>query len=294
VQYGSDAIGGVIQVLTKDPFFAKDSGWQGKALIKYVTGDMEKTARAELNYASNTIAFTGGFTYRDFGDLIGGDTTGKQSPSGYNEWAFNAKAKFLLQEKIQLTFSHQNVKQQNVPVYHKILLENFALNEFDQQNRLLQYARLDINGNHRLIKKLEIIASRQQSIEGRENRKNGSVTLRKERDETNAIGLTLDVNSELTQAWAANTGIELYKDKIKSTRKDINTQNNLASGKRGLYPDDSKYGNYSLYSLHHIKHKKWVLDAGLRLNSFSIRLTDTSLGKVKIYPSALVWNAALM
>ena len=295
VQYGTDALGGVIHVISKEPFFSNEkSAWQGKAVAKYMTGKMEKTARGELNYASNKIAFTGGVTIRDFGDLLGGDTTGKQTPSGYNEWAFNAKLKFLLQEKVILTVSHQNLKQQHVPVYHKIRLENFALNEFDQQQRQLQYARIDIKGNNRWMKKLEVIASRQQSIEGRKSQKNGSITLLKERDEANTIGLTTDVFSELNKIWAANTGVEFYKDNIRSSRKDINTQNDLASDKRGLYPDHSKYGNYSLYSLHHIKHKKWLADAGLRLNGFSIQLTDSSLGKVKVNPSAMVWNAALM
>jgi outer membrane cobalamin receptor len=130
VQYGTDALGGVIHVLSNDPFFSVDkSSWRGKVLAKFMSGDMEKTGRAELGYASDKIAFTGGFTYRNFGDLIGGDTTGKQSPSGYNERAFNAKAKFLLHDNVQFTLSHQNVAQQHVPVYHKIILENFGLNK---------------------------------------------------------------------------------------------------------------------------------------------------------------------
>ncbi len=295
VQYGTDALGGVIHVISKDPVFSNDkSTWNGKAIAKYMSGDMEKTVRGEWNYTSKKTAFAGGVTYRDFGDLIGGDTSGKQTPSGYNEWAFNAKAKFLLHEKIQLTLSHQNVAQQDVPVYHKIILENFALNEFDRQQRQLQYVRIDIKGNNRWMEKLEVIASRQQSIEGRESQKNSSVTLLKERDEANTIGLTADMFSALSKVWTANTGVEFYKDKIRSHREDINMQNGIVNGKRGLYPDHSKYGNYSLYSLHHIKHKNWIADAGLRLNSFSIQLNDTSVGKIKITPSALVWNAALM
>ena len=94
--------------------------------------------------------------------------------------------------------------------------------------------------------------------------------------------------------WTANSGIELYYDKVGSTREDINTQTGLSSPKRGLYPDDSKYGNYSLYSLHHFLWQKWILDAGLRFNTFAIRISDTTLGNVKISPSALVGNAALM
>ncbi|MFN2439730.1 MAG: TonB-dependent receptor, partial [Chitinophagaceae bacterium] len=160
--------------------------------------------------------------------------------------------------------------------------------------RYLHYARLEIKGTNQLIKKLEIIASKQQGIEGRESQKNNSISLLKEKDEVNTIGLTADVFSELSKLWTANTGVEFYKDKVNSYRKDINTQNGLVIDKRGLYPDHSKYDNYSLYSLHHLKYKNWVVDAGLRLNRFSIRLTDTSLGKVKFTPSALVWNAALM
>lgn len=294
VQYGTDALGGVIHVLSKEPLFTSSKSWNGKVLSKYMTGNMEKTARCELGYTSGKMAITGGFTYRAFGDLIGGDTTGKQSPSGYNEWAFNAKAKFLLNDKIGLTLSHQNVAQGHIPVYHKIVLENFALNEFDKQQRQLQYARLDVTGNSQWMKKLQIIASRQQTIEGRESKKNGSTTLHKEQDETATIGVTADVFSELKKWWIANTGLEFYKDKIGSNRKDINTQNSLEKKVRGLYPDGAKYGNYSLYSLHHIKYKNWVVDAGVRLNFISIQLNDTSLGKVKMAPSALVWNAALL
>jgi outer membrane receptor protein involved in Fe transport len=61
-----------------------------------------------------------------------------------------------------------------------------------------------------------------------------------------------------------------------------------------LYPDDSKYSNYSLYSLHHFTFSKWTIDAGLRFNTFSIRINDTTLGSVKISPSAVVGNAAIL
>jgi len=44
--------------------------------------------------------------------------------------------------------------------------------------------------------------------------------------------------------------------------------------------------------LHHVQLGKWGFDGGARFNTFAIRLTDTSLGKVSIRPSALVWNAA--
>lgn len=295
VQYGTDAIGGVIHVLSKEPVFANDDHYiQGKVLTKYMSGNMEKTVRSEIGHATRKTAFIGGFTYRSFGDLIGGDTTRKQTPMGYDEWAVDAKAKFLLAKNAELTFSHNQVAQIHVPVYHKVLLENFALNEFDEQKRRLQYIRLDVEGNNKWMKKLQVIISSQQHIEGRESLKNASSMLRKERDITNTKGFTADLLSAFNKSWTANSGIEYYKDRIKSKRSDINTLDGTISDKRGLYPNNSTYSNYSLYSLHHFKHKNWIADAGFRLNTFSIHLADTTLGEVKINPSALVWNAAVM
>lgn len=295
VQYGTDAIGGVVQVITKDPAFtANKPVFHGKAIGKYMTDDMEKTIRGEANYSGKKFAFIGGISHRNFGDLVGGDTTGKQTFSGYSEWSFDAKAKILLKENIQLTLANQFLQQQNVPVYHKIKLENFAVNEMDPQQRLLSYARMNKQGKSSFFKETEITLSFQQTIEGRNSRKNGTTSLRKEKDKINTIGFTTDVFSEFNKVWTANSGVELYYDNVGSTREDINTQTGVSSPNRGLYPDDSRYGNYSLYSLHHFHSGRWIMDAGIRFNTFDIRISDTTLGNVKIFPSAWVGNAALI
>lgn len=295
VQYGTDAIGGVVQLLTKDPVFADSKpDFQGKAIAKYMTGDMEKTIRAEADYSGEKFAFLGGISHRRFGDLVGGDTTGTQISSGYNEWAFDAKAKMLLSQNTQLTLANQFLQQQNVPVYHKLKLENYAVNEMDPQQRLLNYARINTKNKSRLFSETEITLSWQQTIEERNSRKNGSTALRKEKDIINTIGLTADVFSQPVKYWTANSGIELYYDKVASTRKDINTQKLTTISLRGLYPDDSRYGNYAVYSMHHFKFKRWIVDAGIRFNTFSIHINDTTLGNVKISPSAWVGNAAVL
>ena len=169
--------------------------------------------------------------------MIGGDTTGRQSPSGYHEWSFDVKAKYLLKSNMQLIFATQLLQQQKVPVYHKIQLENFAINEMQPQQRLLSYIRLQVQGRSRLVKGLEVTASFQQHTEGRNSRKNGSSILRRERDNTGTGGLAIGILSEINSVWTANTGIELYQDRVSSTRKDMNDQTGTAVQKRGLYPD---------------------------------------------------------
>lgn len=296
VQYGSDAMGGVLQMFTKEPVLYKEGQeWHGNVLGKYMTGDMEKTGRGELQYSSQKLAAFVGGTYRDFGDLIGGKNTGKQSPSGYNEYAFDTKIAFAVKDNIQLTFANQFFRQENVPIYHKVVLENYLLNEFDQQQRMLTYARMNIQGHQKLFNQVKLIASWQEGIEGRNFQKNGSSLLTKERDEINTLGFTADINSRLSNKWTVNSGIEIYHDQVGSTKNEItDSGSGLIVEKRGLYPDDSKYNNYSIYSLHHLDLGKWIMDGGIRFNAFQINISDATLGNVEISPEAIVFNAAAM
>ena len=211
-------MGGVVQVLTKEAEFRDSTNWSGRALGKYMTGDMEKAVRGEAAYESENVAALVGATYRNFGNLIGGDTSGKQSPSGYKELAFDAKVKLRLKENVGLTVAHQFFQQQHVPVYHRVVLENFALNEFDPQQRMLTYAKLNTETKNNLFREIAFIASWQQTIEGRNSRRNGSNILRRERDKVNTLGFTVDVASHFSKVWSANSGVEVYADKVNSMR----------------------------------------------------------------------------
>lgn len=56
VQYGSDAIGGVMQVFTKDPSLSTGKAdWSGRVVSKYMMGKMENTLRGEANYSSKKL-----------------------------------------------------------------------------------------------------------------------------------------------------------------------------------------------------------------------------------------------
>ncbi len=125
VQYGSDALGGTIQVFTSEPEF--DSRLKVNLMGRLATQGMEKTARGEINYGSENLAISASFGYRNFGDLVGGKLTGRQSPSGYDEQMGNLKAKLKLGKGL-LTMAHQYFEAKDVPVYHKVVLENFAIN----------------------------------------------------------------------------------------------------------------------------------------------------------------------
>jgi len=160
VQYGSDALGGALQIFSVEPRLnSAGAEWHGNVTGKLVTDGMEKTGRGQLEYSSKKVAFLAGGTYRDFGDLVGGEETGVQSPSGYNEFAFDGKLLFALKENMQLTLASQFLNQSHVPVYHKVTLENYAINEFQPQQRLMNYARLNIRGSKKVFAHVKFTAS---------------------------------------------------------------------------------------------------------------------------------------
>lgn len=288
VQYGSDAMGGVIQVFTKDPGFSEKSKWSGNIIGRVLSNDVEYTGRTELVYSSRKTAMQVGYTSRKFGDLPGGDTTGLQSPSGYKEQAIDLKFKWQLNQQWTLTAMHQQNQQKNVPLYHRVALENFAYYVFDPQNRKLSYVRLEGNSSQPLFSKMNFTASVQHNRERRSYQRNGNANRFVEEDKVKTLGLTADVFSAFNAAWTANTGIEYYTDKVQSSKQQITLANNAVLNQRGLYPDGASMGNFSLYSMHHIALGDFSIEAGLRYNALNIKV-DTAIVK----PSSLVFNSAL-
>lgn len=290
VQYGSDAMGGVIHLLTQDAQYSMQKKLSGYATGRYWNSNMERTGRGQAMYSAPKFAVIGGLTLKKFGDLIGGDTTGRQGPSGYGETDADIKIKWQLTKNAELTAAHQFVKQSNVPVYHKVQLENFALNEMELQRRNLSYLKLSLKHSNRFYRSVLITGSFQESTEIRNSQKKGNANLRKERDGINTSNASIDVLSNIAPYWSANSGSEYYFDEIGSFKEDKNLTTSTLTRSRGLYPDKSSYSNASLYSLHHFDINKLTIEAGARYNWFKASITDEKLGKVSITPNAMVFN----
>lgn len=299
VQYGSDAMGGVIQVFSKGASFNTKNSWSGSVLGKIVSGNMEYTGRVELDYESKNFAFHIGGSSRNFGDLIGGDTTGVQSPSGYKEQAYDFQAKWKLKNESIITIASQQLIQKDVPLYHRVKLENFAFYNFAPQLRGLHYAKIEIPGKSQLFSKTTVTASIQHTKEIRSYLKNGSANKFEETDKVKTLGLTAQIDSKFSNHWTAISGIEWYHDQVNSNKQQIGVTTGTVLTQRGLYPDNASNANLSVYSLHQYNLHKFQINAGLRYNSFAIKIKDTAaganqLGEVTVKPSSLVANFSLL
>lgn len=291
VEYGSDAIGGVVNVQTSDLQVA--SGWHGRLDLGLASQDMEQSGAAGLSWANGGTAVQVNGAYRNFGDLVGGKGIGKQSPSGYDQWAYQAKFKTAIHPNLSLTGLWQDLQQNEVPVFHKVQLENFALNQFDPQRRQFGYLRAEGHTNRAWLMQPSLTLSWQRQQEGRQSQKNGSSNLVRELDDTRTLGLQAQAAIHPHWSpWRILNGVETYWDAVRSSRE---TQTGTATPvpQRGLYPDQARMASTALYSLHRFTFSKWNVDAGLRWSIFQLHLDEETLGAVRIQPSALVGNVGI-
>ena len=290
VQYGSDALTGVVNFFTLQPEFTAQKTFGGQLSARLATEGMELSEQLKMTYTSeNTgIVFVG--ANKQFGDIVRGGGLGLQRPTGYNEWDFFGKIRQQLSKTWILEGLIQTTQQSQVPVFHKIQLENFKINEMDLQKYQRSYLKAIGQYENPLFKKIEFSVSQQTSIEQRKLQKNTSTTLRAERDEINTMGILADVQSQFSSTWSAHSGIDYFNDRINSTREDINLTNNSIKALRGLYPNDAGYQYQSVYSIHHLDLDAWQVETGLRFHQNVASLPDTTLGLTKVKSSALVYS----
>jgi len=290
VQYGSDALTGVVNFFTLQPEFTAQKTFGGRLSARIATQGMELSELLKMTYSSeNTgIVFVG--ANKKFGDVVRGAGLGMQRPTGYNEWDYFGKIRQQLSKKWVLEGLIQTTQQSQVPVFHKIQLENFKINEMDLQKYQRGYLKAIGRYENPIFRKIEFSISQQTSIEQRKLQKNASTTLRAERDEITTMGILADVQSQFSSTWSAHSGIDYFNDRINSTRNDLSLTNNSIKALRGLYPNAAGYQYQSIYSIHHLDLDAWQVETGLRFHQNLASLPDTTLGLTQVKSSALVYS----
>ncbi len=293
VQYGSDALGGVLNLRTKTPRFQADKTViGGRVYGKYLSGDMEQSVRGEIFVESSNIALLGGFSFRNFGDLhVGGDSI--QAPSAYDELAGDIKALIQLPGKNILTLAYQRVDQKEVPRFDQVVQRGFQRYVFEPQARDLAYAKWESFINRPWIQRISVTSSWHKSLEGRETQRRSETTITNERDEVNTWGNIFEVHSQPLDMWRFVSGIEYYYDKVRSskTTRDVSSGSSVSS--RGLYPDNATAHNLAAFSLHTVDWRRFKFTFGGRLNYVSIAAEDETFGDLSVNPVAAVGNLSI-
>lgn len=293
VLYGSDALGGVINVITQSPsFYTGKPRLIGRGRLKFMNKEMEQSGGGGLEYQSQQFAISGNVNYKNFGDLFAGGNLGYERPSSYNETGTNFKAKLRLSDKLLITSAFNYLVQNDVHRYDQVAQRGYEMYKFDPQIHHLFYTRAEYFGTHSFFKKIRLTLSHQLSDETRKTKKEESIISKTENDVVKNYGFVFDNFSEFNKRWTAVTGLEFYSDRIQSSKFETDTDTGEQTEMRGLYPNNSKMKNYAAYSQHTVKLNKIQLQLGGRLNVNKINSVDAEFGKVKLKPQSVVGNFA--
>lgn len=294
VLHGSDALGGVVNLITRTPrFSAGGSRVDGTSWLRWMSSAMDRSGRVEVDLATSRVALLAGFDLRRFGDLHAGGDLGIEAPSGYDEFSGDAKARFRLAPHQLLTLAYQHVDQRDVPRYDQVAQRGYARYSFDPQIRQLAYARFESFHDHPWMKQVRLTASWHHSIEERATQRDDDPARKNERDEVASWGLHLETQARPLPAWLSIYGVDLYHDLVASEAH----VSDLTSGTRqvrGLYPDGATSSNLAAYCQHTLNAGRWDISWGARGNVVSIAAEDTTFGAVQISPWAIVGNLSAM
>lgn len=244
--YGSDAIGGTVQVFTKDPFTGAKDG-NGFFLSRFSSARRSTVGRIETaNLIGTKSAFVAGLSGKRFGDLEGGRDIGRQTGVGYDEYDGDLKFVHRFGDSATLTLLHQRVRQNNVPRTHKTIhakswegtsVGSDLRRELDQE-RTLSYLRLDAEDWGLWADEARVILSWQEQDEVRDRIKsNGSNQL--QGFQVSTLGTTIQLSKgDEEDRWTY--GAEYYHDKIDS----FSSSNSI----QGPVADDASYDLIDLFA----------------------------------------------
>ncbi len=281
VMYGSDALGGTINAITKDivPGESKN-GISYRVFGRWASADNERTSRIDLSYSGKRIGMLGGVSLKKFGDLRRGvinsvpelehSTNGPiQSPSGFDCFDWDYKLILYSSETTKLIFSSQYTKKSNLPRYDKYENNGYYLWLYNPQKRHLTYIRLEKSLNNPYISSFHATVSLNIQDEGRQKQKKPESSITKEWVGVKTGGFSLQLRS-FFEGHLLTYGSEVYHDLINAERF---TQDPVTSDtkkdEQARYPDGAVYTSIGVYLQDEVKISTRLKSiAGVRFSSF--------------------------
>ncbi len=267
IMYGSDALGGVINAITKP----KPDYFQRLSLnSSYSSADNGITFgyRSANSVGEGRLSLA--FQKSDIGDLKGGGDVGKQAPSGWTDLEGCLYFEHPLGDNFDIESALQAYKAEDIPRYDRYIGGKYDFYLYDPRERYLGFVRLN-NSSLFGMDENSFTVSYQKQREGRRYSKSGSSETTHQ--DVDVKTLHADFNSRKYWNTAAITtvGAELYSDKVDSWRQEIIEDSTIVSATPPV-PDGSEYFASGVYLLHQWQpFERLSLRHGLRYSHFHVR-----------------------
>ncbi|HTV01150.1 MAG TPA: TonB-dependent receptor [Luteitalea sp.] len=294
VLYGTDAIGGVVQIVTRTPT-PRGGGWFADAhtTVKGATGALERSARLELEAGRGSVAWLAGVSVKAFGDLRAGGRLGTRAPSSYDEADADLKMRWQRSPGQSLTLAVQRTRQEDVGRFDQVAQRGFAHWAFDPQERWLGSLTYVQDVKAAGIERLTAVLATQRTREDRRSRRSGSAVEILERDVVRVGSGSLDVAWRPLAGWRISSGVDLTTDRVDSARIDTDREASAVTVRRGLYADDAEAGSAAVFT--QAQRTLWRLhvEGGARYARYGVRSSAPTFGPIELKADALVGQAGV-
>ncbi|MEY4052976.1 MAG: hypothetical protein RIR64_1961 [Bacteroidota bacterium] len=315
--YGSDALGGVVNLFTKNPTLNTSTAWKtsGNAVLRYANGQNENRQHIDVNIANNKWAYLTSFTSSSFGDLRQGNNRlaaypdfGKRlfyvTNTNGIDIANDNSANVNIQKTTSYTQTDLLQKIMYKPTANTEHLLNIQLSNSSDINRYdrltetskglpvysewyygpqirnmlgYKYSASALKG---YFQELTVNTSYQHLEESRISRKFKSTNKDYRVENVDILGVNADLLHKQTNG-NIHFGLESYYDIVKSTAYRNNISTSVRSAITTRYSDGPTNMAYQALYLQQTKYLNdhWVLNDGIRLNMVQLnaQFKDTSL-----------------
>lgn len=256
VLYGSDAIGGTVNALTRGVRDLRPGRtWDRRLYTRVASAEDALIGRAEaIGWLTDDLALTVGYSYMDFGDVEGGGSVGTQEKTGYDERAWDAKLEYVFPGGAFLTLAHQDVAMDDAWRTHRTLygidweglsVGNELRHVFDQ-DRALTYLQYHAEGRGGAVDSIHAGLSRHAQEERMDRLRTGP-----RHDEQGFDVETFGAFVSLKSPSPLGTlvyGAELYHDAVDTFSRTLNPDGSVKSSAiQGPVGDDATYDMLGLY-----------------------------------------------
>jgi outer membrane receptor protein involved in Fe transport len=286
--YGSDAVGGVIQVLSRVPQFdSMEREWRGEVHTVFDSGELGKSLGATVEGGNKQLAGLLSASYLEAGNRRtgSGDRIG---PSGYSSKSARAALSYTPDSTRSWLFDYQYAAQPDTPRVDE-LVPGFGQTEpssaefrFAPNERQFAHVRY-MKSDGSLAADWRVDAGWQRIVDDRVSRNFGSSDRRHEFNRSDLFGLTITASRNTNfGSWIA--GAEYYHDTVSSRRTETDLITGASSDLQSRFPDDSVVQQVALFANSSYEAgERNTLAGGLRFTSVDVDLPATLVsGATKI------------
>jgi hemoglobin/transferrin/lactoferrin receptor protein len=287
VLYGSDALGGVVNVITQAAGREAGTGAIGtRWFSRLSSANTGAIGRGEVSAQAGAFGFVGGLTIKEFGRLRGGRDTGVQQLTGYDEWDGDGKIAFRLGVHQNLIVAGQRVTQRHVHRPDVVKAGTELKWEWNPETRGLGYAQYMVRELPGPVEQLSVTVSYQHQTEHYVRIASAAPTLElRHFDQVRSLGASVQLTSAIGPRHVISYGVDSYSDAMTSRREDVSLTTGASVLAKGILADGARYRSAAVFLSDEIDvSPRLGLAVGTRFSSFHPRavVSDPSTGPLVI------------